>query len=66
MTRTARFLGTALATAAAFALAGTAAAQDKTIKIYGFGAKRASWASSDNKAKPRCRLPLRPSTRPVA
>jgi branched-chain amino acid transport system substrate-binding protein len=39
MTRTARFLGTALATAAAFALAGTAAAQDKTIKIYGFGAK---------------------------
>ena len=39
MTRTSRFLGTVLATAAAFALAGTAAAQDKTIKIYGVGAK---------------------------
>ena len=40
MSRTSRFLGTALATAAAaMALAGTAAAQDKTIKIYGFGAK---------------------------
>ena len=39
MTRTSRFLGTVLATAAAFALAGTAAAQEKTIKIYGVGAK---------------------------
>jgi branched-chain amino acid transport system substrate-binding protein len=39
MTSTHRFLGTVLATAAAFALAGTAAAQDKTIKIYGVGAK---------------------------
>ncbi len=40
MTQRARFLGTALATAAAaLAMAGTAAAQDKTVKIYGFGAK---------------------------
>jgi branched-chain amino acid transport system substrate-binding protein len=39
MTSTHRFLGTVLATAAAFALASTAAAQDKTIKIYGVGAK---------------------------
>lgn len=40
MTRTSRFLGTTLAAAAAaLAMAGTAAAQDKTIKIYGFGAK---------------------------
>jgi branched-chain amino acid transport system substrate-binding protein len=39
MTSTHRFLGIVLATAAAFALASTAAAQDKTIKIYGVGAK---------------------------
>ncbi len=40
MTHMTRWLGTTLtAVAAALALTGNAAAQDKTIKIYGFGAK---------------------------